>query len=74
MKSPKKDKAQQEIHDDNIIQGGGKLIVAKTQKELLSKINKLITKEIRIAQKENQPTSRLTSLSMEISKLYKYEK
>jgi len=41
----------------------------KKESEIIRKIKMQITKEINIAHSENQPTSRLTSLYMFISKL-----
>jgi len=41
----------------------------KSREKLLKEIEKLIVEEMLIAQKEGQPTSRLTSLIMKIKKL-----
>ena len=46
-------------------------LLLKQKQEMVEKINNLITAEILIAQKEGQPTSRLTSL---VVKLEKYDK
>jgi hypothetical protein len=44
-------------------------LFTKDRKRIIKKIEKLIVEEMLIAQKEGQPTSRLTSLLMKIKKL-----
>lgn len=46
-----------------------KHFISSNIKELLENIEKLIVEEISIAQKEGQPTSRLTSLAVKINLL-----
>lgn len=44
-------------------------MLSNVKRQVLKKVEKLITEEINIAHSENQPTSRLTSLYMKISNI-----
>lgn len=51
------------------LKGERRRVIAQIKADVILDVQKLITKEIVIAIKEGQPTSRLTSLYMKINEL-----